>query len=352
MTMPAIHRYSQNPILQPGQVPPSHPDLEVACVLNPAAFEYQGRIGLLLRVAERPPVVTGKLRAVIRGPDGLQFIEAKESPGAEPSDSRAFLLNGKTFLSTLSHLRLAWSEDGIHFDIENAPFLQGDTAYEEYGAEDPRVWEEDGVFWITYTAVSPMGVTVMTASTRDWVSFERHGVTFPPHNKDVAFFSLPGGGKRFALHRPCAEGFGGLGGLDIWLAESPDWIHWGRHRCLARTRPGHWDEQRIGGGAAPILTEQGWLCLYHGADRTSRYCLGALLLDRDQPWQVLARSAEPIMTPEADYETRGFFGNVVFTNGHVVRGDLIRMYYGSADEYVCGADLSMADVINSLKICK
>jgi predicted GH43/DUF377 family glycosyl hydrolase len=58
------------------------------------------------------------------------------------------------------------------------------------------------------------------------------------------------------------------------------------------------------------------------------------------------------MTPEADYETRGFFGNVVFTNGHVVRGDLIRMYYGSADEYVCGADLSMADVINSLKICK
>ena len=343
-----IQRFPNNPILRPSQVTPSHPDLEVACVLNPAAFEYQGRVGLLLRVAERPSPVAGRRRAIVRIGGGLEMVEDEILPGSKDTDSRAFELNGKTYLSTLSHLRLAWSDDGIHFEVAPGPFLQGDTAYEEYGVEDPRVWEEAGVFWITYTAVSPMGVTVMVASTRDWKSFERHGVAFAPHNKDVALFSLPDSGRRYALHRPCAQGFG-LGGLDIWLAEGTDWTHWGNHQCIARTRPGCWDEQRIGAGAAPILTEQGWLCIYHGANRDSRYCLGALLLDLKDPSKVLARSKEPLMSPEKDYETRGFFGNVVFTNGHVVKGDVIHMYYGSADEYVCGADLTISGVLKSLE---
>jgi len=64
---------------------------------------------------------------------------------------------------------------------------------------------------------------------------------------------------------------------------------------------------------------------------------------------VMARSKEPLMSPEKDYETRGFFGNVVFTNGHVVKGDVIHMYYGSADEYVCGANLTISGVLKSLE---
>ena len=92
----------------------------------------------------------------------------------------------------------------------------------------------------------------------------------------------------------------------------------------------------------------GWLALYHGADRDNRYCLGALLLDARDLSRTLARSAEPVMEPVADYERKGFFGNVVFSNGQVVRGDEILLYYGASDEYVCGARLSIMEVMAGL----
>lgn len=117
---------------------------------------------------------------------------------------------------------------------------------------------------------------------------------------------------------------------------------------MARTRPGRWDSQRVGAGAAPMKTKSGWLELYHGADEASRYCLGALLLDLNDPTRVIARSQQPIMEPLTDYERAGFFGNVVFTNGHVVCGDTITLYYGAADEVVCGALLSLEEVLGTL----
>jgi predicted GH43/DUF377 family glycosyl hydrolase len=109
-----------------------------------------------------------------------------------------------------------------------------------------------------------------------------------------------------------------------------------------------WDNARVGAGAAPIRTSQGWLEIYHGANRYHRYCLGALLLDLEQPWKVLARSQAPIMEPEAEYERTGFFGNVVFTNGHLVDGDTVTIYYGASDSVVCGARLSIREILATL----
>ena len=98
-----------------------------------------------------------------------------------------------------------------------------------------------------------------------------------------------------------------------------------------------------------IKTEEGWLEIYHGADFNHRYCLGALLLDLNDPSKVIARSEEPIMEPIAAYEQTGFFGNVVFTNGHLVDGDTITMYYGASDEVICKAELSISEILNVLK---
>jgi len=139
-----------------------------------------------------------------------------------------------------------------------------------------------------------------------------------------------------------------LGGNYIWLAESHDLVHWGNHRCLAHSREGHWDSARVGAGAAPIRTAKGWLEIYHGATKENRYCLGALLLDLDEPWRVLARSETPIMEPLASYELEGFFGKVIFTNGHVVDGDRITLYYGAADSVICAAHLSIQSILASL----
>jgi predicted GH43/DUF377 family glycosyl hydrolase len=110
-----------------------------------------------------------------------------------------------------------------------------------------------------------------------------------------------------------------------------------------------WDSARVGAGAAPIRTERGWLEIYHGANKENRYCLGALLLDINDPSKVIARTHEPIMEPIAPYEQTGFFGNVIFTNGHIVEGDKIKIYYGASDEVICGAELSISEILEILK---
>ena len=135
----------------------------------------------------------------------------------------------------------------------------------------------------------------------------------------------------------------------MWIAESPDLIHWGNHRFLAAPRPNMWDCARIGAGAAPIDTPDGWLDIYHGADADGRYCLGAMLLDRDEPSTVRARSIEPFMTPVEPYEREGFYGDCIFTNGQIVKGDEIELYYGASDTVICRATVSMNVVMNTLK---
>ena len=117
------------------------------------------------------------------------------------------------------------------------------------------------------------------------------------------------------------------------------------HRLVAARM---WDSARIGAGAEPIKTDQGWLCIYHGADENHRYCLGGLLLDGEDPSRVIARSIAPIMEPLAPYEQTGFFGNVVFTNGHVLDGDTVTVYYGASDEVICGARFSIREILDSL----
>ena len=140
-----------------------------------------------------------------------------------------------------------------------------------------------------------------------------------------------------------------MGGNYIWLAESHDGLHWGNHQCIAKTRKELWDSKRIGAGAAPIKTAEGWLQIYHGANDKHQYCLGALLLDLNDPSKVISRSLSPLMMPKAEYELTGFFGNVVFTNGHIVDGDNITMYYGASDEVVCAATLSIKEILQNLK---
>ena len=109
-----------------------------------------------------------------------------------------------------------------------------------------------------------------------------------------------------------------------------------------------WDSARVGAGAAPIKTDAGWLAIYHGTDHENRYCLGGLLLDLHDPSKVIGRSEEPIMEPLDEVEQKGFFGNVVFTNGHVVDGDQVQVYYGASDTVICRATFSINEIVEGL----
>ncbi len=102
---------------------------------------------------------------------------------------------------------------------------------------------------------------------------------------------------------------------------------------------------KIGGGSAPIKTDEGWLCIYHAKGDNSRYSLFALLLDPERPWKALQRGITPLLEPEYDYETGGFFGDVVFTNGLVMKDGRLFMYYGSSDETVCLAVTTVEEIL-------
>jgi len=345
--MPFAERFSQNPLLSPGQVTPSRPRLKVECLLNPGVFRMDGKTYLLVRVAERPEQVPGRVSFPVMESGEVRILEFDAAdPDLDTTDPREFKYKGEGYLSTLSHLRLFSSDDGIRFS-DTGLALFGEGEHEAFGIEDCRVATmDDGLFVLTYTAVSGNGYGVGLRTTRDWKTFMHHGMVISPANKDCAVFEEKVNGKYLCMNRPSGVI---VGGHYIWLSESPDLAHWGNHRCIARTRPGMWDSERIGCGAAPVKTNAGWLQIYHGCGDSKRYCLGAMLLDLDDPSVVLARSAEPIMEPLADYEQNGFFGQVVFTNGHVVDGDSLTVYYGASDSVICGARFPIWRILDTIK---
>jgi len=346
--MDIARRFKENPLLRPSDLKPSIEGMEITCLLNPGVFRLGRKTGLLLRVAERPKQTDGEICFPVYNPEGeIEILSFdKKDPALDTTDPRVINYQGNDYLTTLSYLRPVFSDDGTNFYEDPAyPPLFGKGELETFGIEDCRVTTMADDFYLTYTEVSPLAVGVGLMVTGDFKHFDRKGMIFPPHNKDCALFAEKINGKYYALHRPSSPE---LGGNYIWIAESPDRLHWGNHRCIAVTRKGMWDSARVGAGASPIRTEKGWLEIYHGATKENRYCLGALLLDLNDPSKVIARSAEPIMEPLASYEQTGFFGNVVFTNGHYVDGDTVYLYYGASDEVICGATFSIREILDTL----
>ena len=344
-------RFSGNPLLSPLDLSPSAEGLQISCLLNPGAFRYADKTWLIVRVAERPEQKENVISFPILSETGdINIIEiAKDDPALKATDARVINYKGVDYLTTLSHLRLLCSDDGIRFyEPKGYPLLTGEGMLESFGIEDCRVTLIEGTYYLSFTAVSGNGVGVGLRTTTDWKNFLSHGMILSPHNKDCAIFEERINGLYYALHRPSSVD---IGGNYIWLASSPDGIHWGNHRCILKTRNNTWDSARVGAGASPIKTEQGWLEIYHGANHQHQYCLGAFLLDINDPSKVLARTESPIMAPSASYELNGFFGNVVFTNGHIMGpdGDTITLYYGASDEFVCGAEFSLKEIFSLLK---
>ncbi|MGA2259747.1 MAG: hypothetical protein ABSG53_34145 [Thermoguttaceae bacterium] len=227
--------------------------MKIECLLNPGVFRFQGKIWLLLRVAERPEQKPGKTSLpVLDEHETVKILEFDNSdPQLDLFDPRVISYAGRDYLTTLSHLRLVASEDGVHFHepAPNRPIL-GEGDLESYGIEDCRVVQIGHNYYLTFTQVSQHGVGVGLRSTSDWSSFRQHGMILPPHNKDCAIFGEKIGGRYYALHRPSSPV---LGGNYIWIAESPDLEHWGNHHCLAHSRKGMWDSVRVGAGGAPGL---------------------------------------------------------------------------------------------------
>ncbi|GBG10806.1 glycosidase [Paenibacillus agaridevorans] len=344
-----IIRSAQNPVIRVEDVAPSRPDFKVLGAFNAGVAQLGDETILLLRVAEAPVTDNADEVLVPRLNDAGTSVLIERYDKADSrydfSDSRFISQYGRTImLTSLSHLRVARSKDGIRFEVEPQPALFPEHALEAWGIEDPRVTQIGDVYYITYSAASAHGVGVGLVETRDFRAFKRRGMMLAPENKDVMLFPEKINGKYYALHRPVPKAFGAP---EMWIAESPDLDHWGNHRFLMGLSAQGWDSARMGGGAVPIRTEHGWLALYHGADANHRYCMGAALLDLEDPGKVIARSRIPVLEPEAAYEVNGFFGKVVFSCGALLLDGTVRMYYGAADEVMAVADIPLETIFNT-----
>ncbi|MBW2584650.1 MAG: glycosidase [Deltaproteobacteria bacterium] len=309
-------RCQKNPIIRPADVRPSAEGYQVVGAFNPGATLFNNEVILLLRVAESCVQEQGKIRIpVYRFSEGRGIPEIKEFDAHDPDvslkDTRGVFYRGKDYLSSISHLRLARSVDGINFTVDPTPFIYPCSPVEAYGTEDARIVSIDGTFYINYTIVSTDSWCTALASTNDFKKLKKLGIIFHP-------------------------------------AESPDLLHWGNHKCIARPRHTAYESMKIGSGSAPIKTDEGWLCIYHAKGDNSRYSLFGMVLDLEQPWKVVKRSTMPLFEPELEYETTGFFGNVVFTNGIVIKDGQLFMYYGSSDETTCLAVSSVEQILCSL----
>ncbi len=298
-----FHRSELNPIIESGNMP-----VPAAAVLNPGATEQDGEVVLLLRV---------------------------ESPAG------------------YSDIHVARSSNGVDgWRIDAEPILrhgQPRWRYEQWGCEDARVTylAEEKCWYITYTAYSQMGAAVALARSDDLVTARRIGLIFSPNNKDAVLFPHRFDGRWMVLHRPNA------GGIEhIWSATSPDLIHWGEPHCVLPEGGGAaWDSLKVGSGPPPLLTDRGWLLVYHGVKGYGGslvYRAGVALLDRDKPYKVIARSSGWMFQARESYEVSGLVPNVVFPTGLLLRGDELWMYYGAADSSVCLAKAKLDDVLAAL----
>jgi predicted GH43/DUF377 family glycosyl hydrolase len=351
-------------LIRPAELAPLAQEFEVVGVFNPAAVEFEGETILLARVAEAPLMQeAGELvspRATWQNGEPAWVLDSFESEGARTGDPRIFELpDGRVRLRYISHLcKVRLSDGGTSVSEISCPRdLLPREPWEELGLEDPRISRIRDTFYITYVAISRgSGVATALMTTTDFENFDRHGIIFPTENKNVVLLPELWNGHFVAFHRPVS--YHGIDAPSISTALSPDCTFWGKHELLLAPRPNAWDAVKVGAGAPPVRLPQGWLLLYHGvgpataASPAGYYCVGAALLDIDDPTSVLARSPEPMICPERIYEREGYVPNVIFPTGALLTDDGSRLdlYVGAADEVVVRLSVDTQAVLHHLGV--
>jgi beta-1,2-mannobiose phosphorylase / 1,2-beta-oligomannan phosphorylase len=341
-------------LLSPSDLKPSRDDFEVVGAFNPGAVVANGEVILLVRVAERPRERRQGYVALPRwsAENGL-VIDWLGDDVVEPVDPRVVKRKGDGLvrLTFISHIRVVKCGDGRAVkEVTNVGFSPA-TDLEEFGVEDPRITAIDGRYFFTYVAVSRHGAATALASTADFRTFDRHGVIFCPENKDVVLFPERIDGQYVALHRPNAAT--PFCRPEMWVARSPDLIHWGQHDNL-HGGGGEWETGRVGAGTPPVRAADGWIEIYHGNRQPTKpgevgtYATGVLLLDPKNPAKILRRTPDSIFEPTANFERHGFVPDVVFPTGIVELDASYLIYYGAADSCTAVVEFSQEELWASL----
>ena len=277
---------------------------------------------------------------------------------------------------------------------KDTPILFPQFEYETHGVEDPRIVKIDDTYYLTYTAYDGVNAMGALATSKDLVTWEKHGIIVPQityaefshlagskgvlnekylrynehdriiekqgkkvfiWDKNVIFFPRRINGKLHFLHRIRPDiqivDFNNLQELTVEF-----WQNYFLHLeecCIVLTPKYKHEVSYIGGGCPPIETEQGWLLIYHGVHDTIKgfvYSACVALLDLENPQLEIARLPYPLFNPEYEWELIGEVNNVCFPTGAVVIDDTLYIYYGAADEQIACASVSLSELLNELML--
>jgi predicted GH43/DUF377 family glycosyl hydrolase len=326
-----------------------------------------GNLLLMVRVAEalKKPIVDQHIHAIRWVPGDQRDAGGISQPGrgaytldawpidyVDTADPRKFMMRGGGW-KVMALTSLAWllpvelSADGtkvveVHYDRA----IQPRASYQCYGVEDARISRVRDRYFMTTCSVSPERHSTTLYTSDDALDWKLEGIVLDHQNKDMLIFEGDVGGKYFAQTRPLGDlyfayppGSEWRAGPSINLASSPDAIHWKPYdkpgiRPHAKTLA----TARMGGGAPPVLTDRGWLTLWHGVEPSGVvgiYRTYWSILDRDDPSVVVATSDTPLLeaAPALTEPMKDlmYLDNVVFTTGIADAGDHYIVASGEAD---------------------
>ncbi len=259
-------------------------------------------------------------------------------------------------------LGIAYSEDGVHWEVGPKPIFKLHDE-ETVRAYDPRLTVIDGRCYMCFAVDTLHGIRGGIAVTDDFEHFEILSLS-SPDLRNMVLFPEKVGGKYVRLERPfTVYSRGGLDRFDTWISDSPDMKYWGNSDLLLAVEQVPFANDKIGPAAPPVKTKEGWLTTFHAVDLDlnrgkngweptwkKRYTAGIMLLDLNNPKKIIGMYNEPLLAPEASYETDGGFrNNVIFPGGMILEDSgEVKIYYGSADTVVC---LATAHVDELLQLC-
>jgi len=259
----------------------------------------------------------------------------------------------------VQELHTGFSENGIDWVITPEPikFICDD---EEIGkfvlGYDPRVCFIEDRYYVTWCNAYRGTPTIGVAYTFDFVDFYQMENAFLPFNRNGVMFPRKINDKFVMLSRPSDNGHTPFG--DIFSSESPDMIHWGKHRFVMGPDRDHgrsqWQSTKIGAGPIPIETKEGWLLIYHGVLSSCNgyvYSAGAAILDLENPWKVKYRTNPYLLCPQENYECIGDVPNVLFPCAALADAETgrIAIYYGAADTVTGMAFTYVDELIDYIK---
>ncbi len=240
-----------------------------------------------------------------------------------------------------SRLGYAESTDGIRFTRRAEPVLSPEADYEkDGGVEDPRLQKIGDTYYLTYTGYNKKDAQLCLATSKDLVHWARKGVILPAYKgkwnvgwtKSGAIVPEKIGGKYWMYWLGTAADKTDQMGLSY----SSDLVHWieATETPVLPRRAGQFDSRVVEPGPPPILTKDGIVLIYNGADDKLVYSTGVAVFDRNDPRKLLSRTGQPIFAPERDWEKIGQVPNVVFVEGMARQGNRFLFYYGGADKHV------------------